>query len=1153
MTLTLAYSSEMMTNNLQAELIAPQKKFDALQTADGHSLLFAVGTNGAFNVIQEQSGSTVSGWTVTDLSTARVAHDFPSGGTVSTFEVGQSVADGSYGLAMVVTSGTANQLYLSLGNSSTDLSWTAAPNWTAYPYDNPSITLSSLEIVTVYFCEPTGTTQYIIVDVVRDPTSAVQDVERFFIDPTRKNGHAWNSHDLPIDIEVGSYDSVLGRVPNGYVDGLYTAGQAGDSGQLVYVPIINVFGSGPPLPVRLDLPAAAVPGAVASVRNADLSTDLFVVSGSTLFYFASTNQTDAATPTTLIDNDVLSGTTQLVSVLHDGVVTLWGRNGSDEVYSLSCAQASVTDTSAWSVPLPLLSGIEHISPFVNAVDGGNTIFSAGAGAVERMTRNEANGLWVTDQITLPAPPTQPSITFNSYTTSIQATGDDGLPARSVSVGLAANRRAAVYINGTYYVLGSSPIHVSTTSIGTITIVEAIGTLVGTTFTVSTGTGSGVTINPMDGPIKKLATLDTGDKLSAATITNEDGSTRPLVPSGTNTDDLNAVASGLQQLGNTYPKVSSPGPGRALAAPRPLLAASLGGDDAIAVGIGDLFQWLETGVEAVVKVVEDVANDVAHFIAEIGDAVYTAVIDSVEAVIGAAQWLFNAIKTAIQDIIDFLEFLFGWDDIARTKAVFHNLISQFLTGQVNELQVVKGDIDEAIGNLEQTIDTWAGITDWSPLGDAAGSPAASSASNPMQGQTAASQHLNHHFQNNAGNISIVGDSPAPDLLQSLIDDLFTALSNEGKVLDGVIDQLQQLASDFSSLSVEQVIKRLVGILADAVLSSVQVVIDAILDILTDIAAAALQLLDTKLHIPVISDILNAIGVPDLSFLDLFCWIAAAAYTIVYKIAEGVAPFPDDQTTTFLSTASSIDDLVQAFNTPAAPAPAPSPHPAAMAVAPAVGAEGDAAAAGPIPIPDNVAGAVFRAGHSFAGFFALMSCFVDTFEASELTGDNPFSTPSAVLGVLGGGVGGVTNVLVPRYPIENKYVSYSSTGTTVIRILAKLVFSGPLQSKFGASSGVMKSLAVGDGRATGAIVDAILVIPALACTGWHFYELSQQAASSERSDAILEEVSNLTSDVSRVAYAVAVNDDDPESREIIIGVMAVANVVTGGLQIAEAVVG
>jgi len=46
---------------------------------------------------------------------------------------------------------------------------------------------------------------------------------------------------------------------------------------------------------------------------------------------------------------------------------------------------------------------------------------------------------------------------------------------------------------------------------------------------------------------------------------------------------------------------------------------------------------------------------------------------------------------------------------------------------------------------------------------------------------------------------------------------------------------------------------------------------------------------------------------------------------------------------------------------------------------------------------------------------------------------------------------------------------------------MIFSGPLQKRFGASERIMSKLAVNDGRATGAICDAVLVIPALACTG------------------------------------------------------------------------
>jgi hypothetical protein len=1152
MTLNLSYSSEMMTNHLQAELISPQKQFEALQTVEGMAALFAIDSSGAFNVIAEHSGSTVAGWTVTDLSSAQIARDFPAEATVSTFRVGQSVANGTFGLAMVVTSGSSHHLYLCLGNSSKDLSWTAAPNWTAYPYDDPANTLSALEIVGVYFCEPAGTTQYILVDVVRDPSSPVRDVERFLIDPTKANGHVWNSHDLPIDVEVGSYTSVVGRPKNGYVDGVYTAGTAGTSGQLVYLPIKNVFGPGPALPARLQLPSGAVPSAIAGSRNPDLSSDLFVVSGSTLFYFSSSNQNDGAKPVAILENDILSGTSQIASMVHSGVVTLWGRNGSDQVYSLSCPVGSVGTVSAWSVPLPVLSGIEQMSPYVNDADGGNTIFAAGSGAVERITRNTANGLWVTDQITLPASTKQPSISFNSYTTEIQVTGDDGMPAANMNIGLSADRRAGVYVNGTYYTVDRMPIHLTTRPSGTITIVEATDTLMGTTFTVSAGTGGGVAVNPMDTPFQKLAQLDTPSALTAATISYPDGTTRPLVPSGASADDLSLVANGLSQLATGYRKVSS---GMLVRQMRPLASAPMaqaveGVAEGIGVAIGDLFSWLESGVEAEVKVIADTVTDTLLFLAQVGDELYTAVIDSFEAVVGAAVWLFDKVKTAVEDLIKYVEFLFDWDDIKRTKDVLHNLIKQYLVGEVDELAAFKTKLDSAIGEVEQTVASWAGITDWSPIGESAGKPAVGSASNPMQGQSAASQHLNHHFQNNASSISVTGDLPIPDVVQNLIDQLFTVLANEGNILSQVIDQLGKLASDLSSLSVDQVLCRLAGILAEGVLGSAQAVIDVILDILIAVAETVVLLLDTNIYIPVVSDILSAIGVPEFSFLDLFCWIAAVGYTVVYKIAKGTAPFPDDPTTTVLSSAS-IDELRQAFSNPTPATPVPLKTAAALNRS--VAATPPAPGTGMVPMPASVAEAVFIAGHSLGGFFALMSDFVSTFEAAEESGDNPWAIPSAVVGAAGGGCVGITNVLVPRDPIQNVYVSTASTITTVIRLIAKGLFSGPAQGKFKAATNITRYLAAGDPRSTGAYVDAVLTIPALACTGWHFYEIAEQSPTKERTDAILEEVSNMTSYISRVAYAVAVNDDDPESRAIEIGVMAVANLATAGLQTAEATVG
>lgn len=1071
--------------------------------------------------------------------------------TCHTFEVGQSVQNGSLGMAMVIRTNAGDHLYLCLGNSNRDISWANSPNWTSYAYDNPAIHLSKLEIVNVFLCEPAGGTQYIIVDVVRDPSSNVKDIERFYIDPNRQRGHYWNSHDLPIDVEADNYHSCLGRAPWGSVDGLYTAGHAGESGQLAFRPVINWYNQyAPPTPVRLNLPGGAVPSAIASTRNSDQSTDLFVTSGSTLYYFSSSNQADSAMGATLITNDFISDTSKLAAMLHKELITLWGRNGSDQVYYTSCPLSQVSDPSAWSVPIPVLSGIEKMSPYINVANGGNTIFAAGGGKLQRITQAPQSKLWQTHGITLPVPPRAKSISFNSYTTTIQVADEQGLPLKDTLLGLSASNPCAVYINGLYYRLDATPIHIKSNSLGSITIVEATDTLNGTKFTVSTGSGSSTTINPMDKPFKKFAALNTSDKLRAARIDLGNGNTKPLIASDTSDNDVQTIATALGNLSQSYNNLTTPAAPRAFApAPAPPFSVDDIGHD-IVVAAGDIYNWLKSGVEAVIHVIKDAATEVWHFIANIAGKVYRAVLDTVEAVVGAIEWVFNAIKTAIEDIIEFIKFLFEWGDIKRTKEVLHNLLKRYTEGQVSSIQTMKQDFDNMIAGVESTVNQWAHIQDWSGLGSAASKPASGSASNPMKGQTSASQHLSHHFQNNAHNISIVSGAPSPNLLQPLIDDLWTALKGEAHVLEGVLDQLEQLATDFSRLSVEDVLKRLVGILADGVLSSAQVVVDAILKILSNVATTALGILDAKLHIPVISDILNAIGVPDISFLDLFCWISAVAYTVVYKIAEGKAPFPDDANTTFLKTASSLSELQQAFSSPPSslmmademmedemiqPAAAPRPEDS-----------------GPFQLPQGVQDAIFITGHSVAGFCTLMADFVNTFEAAEETGENPFGIPSAVLGVITGGSVGIANFLVPKAPIKNQAVKYIGTATTGIVILCKVLFSGPLQKKFGASEGIMNKLAANDGRATGAIVNSILIIPALACTGWHFYELSQDSAGNERTDAILEEVSNLTSYISRVAYTAAVNTKNPETKAIEIGIMAVANVAYSGLQTAEAIV-
>jgi hypothetical protein len=176
------------------------------------------------------------------------------------------------------------------------------------------------------FAETMGASQYLMADIDR-LGSSTKNIARYHVDPSKSTGRYWVKQDVPVDIENGNYQSCVGQVKGGYVDGIYTTGQAGDASQLVYTPVENAFGSGPPLPRRLGLPGGALPSAIATARYTDPSsefysfTDLFAVGGSTLYRFAPDKQQDGATPQPIVTNDIFSNTSQLYAMTLGGVTT----------------------------------------------------------------------------------------------------------------------------------------------------------------------------------------------------------------------------------------------------------------------------------------------------------------------------------------------------------------------------------------------------------------------------------------------------------------------------------------------------------------------------------------------------------------------------------------------------------------------------------------------------------------------------------------------------------------------------------------------------------------------------------------------------------------------------------------------------------------
>src|SRR5690606_20573581 len=226
-----------------------------------------------------------------------------------------------------------------------------------------------------------------------------------------------------------------------------------------------------------------------------------------------------------------------------------------------------------------------------------------------------------------------------------------------------------------------------------------------------------------------------------------------------------------------------------------------------------------------------------FVATIGGKLYTFVINTVEKAIAALEAIFNALKTLVTTLIQFLKFLFSWDDITRTNDLFVNIIELYLDYGIRQLADVKGTVNESIANMIEEINDWANIS-ISPSAEFANQPMTyqQSQADYTSASTAPNTYLQDHFSNNIGNAHYIEEDEQSghviiDTLQDSIETLLVALKNELAVLKISCEAINtQLFKDdrYKTMSLAEILKTIMAILVDTMLASAGVVIDALID-------------------------------------------------------------------------------------------------------------------------------------------------------------------------------------------------------------------------------------------------------------------------------------------------------------------------------------
>jgi hypothetical protein len=278
------------------------------------------------------------------------------------------------------------------------------------------------------------------------------------------------------------------------------------------------------------------------------------------------------------------------------------------------------------------------------------------------------------------------------------------------------------------------------------------------------------------------------------------------------------------------------------------------------------------------------------------------------------------------------------------------------------------------------------------------------------------------------------------------------------------------------------------------------------------------------------------------------MAGAATTIIYKLVTNKAPFPDNEHTRAILKVTNYDQLIALFNPP--------PFPAPVNAARSVGA----AAVAPEPsVPEYFAEwteaikkfardnqrTIHNAAQYASGLFTIIpGVYLDMVEAMEPALENPASTWAGVFAAIGGAFNGLATMVSPHHPIKDVGFNYMAKGTSGIRVVMKLVLAG-LAHKYKTDGTSLSEM-----RIAGAIIDVILVIPALAASVQHFVEIDKTPAGDGRSIAIVNEVANLTGFLVRIFRVGAFMAEAPLPKAAFIVAMSVASEYTGGLLIADA---
>ncbi|KAF5310920.1 hypothetical protein D9619_007751 [Psilocybe cf. subviscida] len=885
--------SELMLHMMPAQPITSTKRFVAVRDDKARPLLFSVSTDNQFTVIRSNGKGTNVEQNLGKILGIQ--------GAVDAFVVTQSSdAVGTLFIAVAVkTSDTSSRLYVLEPIIPSDL---ALPEEKLKTKLLAAVKQPTNARITQLHMNPTSSNkQPLFVVVYKDIHNAVQ-TSRVV---TTANNWTWKD-DLDIPELAKKFIAVCpGNVPIG--QGLIILYEGGNK-----KPSLMFITTGDPsnrITVDCGFPDGVKPTSMSTFTDVKGHTGLFVA-GSGLHLVTALQLSSSGSRAKKVSSDPLFQSVENLFVAQAGAnLSAWFETAD---HSLGYQQAT-NDGALVGLATPLLpaGSTAEFAPIIDPTSSSQIL----------VILNDANQLSLFEQSvnskiwkrTLFLFQKQERLTqISAFVTHIEITDAKDAPLAKTQFILSASW-VSVLINGLLCSIPSSGTTVTTDARGIITLVAPSQDMSCYKFTLKNAKGkkilpdAGVIINPAQKVINRISKIKTADDLknlkkrsdgsgAFAGLTVSDADVKNAAKA---ISTMNNIASGNATISTATTASADPPKAGEFHGPELMKSVVAGSGtpnlaQTVKQAAWSFWEWITAQVQKVTNWFVSKVNDAWHFIVNIANQAWTFVIDGANAVARATGFIFSKLKVAWNTVIDCFGYIFNWDDIMKTRDSIKVMINSCFDFGSSFVFQNKAKVTKVFDNMEATIVNALANTDKRVPEAAQGqktNPAGVDSSQPTGAAALTSAPANvgpYHFEQ-AQNSSSELDAATTALTNAFNKIIKPALADLFTRVGKLAADIQKLVlSAASGVSMTDILKIIGADVVSIILGLFKDIVVGLMDVAADIIQAVKSVLKWTVQIPIITPLLEGLGIPSITLIDAVSLLYAMPITVIAKILTGKPP-------------------------------------------------------------------------------------------------------------------------------------------------------------------------------------------------------------------------------------------------------------------------